>query len=112
FVTGGGKGVGRRICLDLAAEGVAVAVNDIFEERANAVAAEIQAAGGRAFAAVADITNQEEVNAVVTAAATALGPIDILVNNAGVLVERREKGGAAPLFVDTEAEGLKRIVDL
>ncbi len=112
FVTGGGQGVGRRICIDLAAEGVKVAVNDLFAERANAVAAEIEAAGGRAFAAVADITQPAAVEAAVAAAQEALGPIDILVNNAGVLVERREKGGAAPLFVDTTVDGWERIVDL
>ena len=112
FVTGGGQGVGRRICIDLAAEGVKVAVNDLFAERANAVAAEIEAAGGRAFAAVADITQQAAVEAAVAAAQEALGPIDILVNNAGVLVGRREKGGAAPLFVDTTVDGWERIVDL
>jgi len=112
FVTGGGQGVGRRICLDLAAEGVAVAVNDLFEERAHAVAREIEAAGGRAFAAVADITKQAEVEAAVAGTQQALGPVDILVNNAGVLVERREKGGAAPLFVETTVEGWQRIVDL
>ncbi|MDM0025255.1 SDR family NAD(P)-dependent oxidoreductase [Variovorax saccharolyticus] len=112
FVTGGGQGVGRRICLDLAAEGVRVAVNDLFAERAQAVVAEIEAAGGRAFAAVADITQQEEVEAAVARTGQALGPVDILVNNAGVLVERREKGGAAPLFVDTTAEGWDRIIGL
>lgn len=112
FVTGGGQGVGRRICLDLAGEGVAVAVNDLFEERAHAVVREIEAAGGRAFAAVADITRQADVEAAVAAAHEALGPIDILVNNAGVLVERREKGGTAPFFLETAAEGWQRIVDL
>jgi len=112
FVTGGGQGVGRRICLDLAAEGVKVAVNDLFAERANAVVAEIEAAGGRAFAAVADITRQDAVQAAVAQVQEVLGPIDILVNNAGVLVERREKGGAAPLFLDTTTEGWQRIIDL
>jgi len=112
FVTGGGQGVGRRICLDLAAEGVRVGVNDIFAERAHAVVREIEAAGGRAHAAVADITRADEVQAAMAATQEALGPIDILVNNAGVLVERREKGGAAPLFVDTDPEGWQRIVDL
>lgn len=112
FVTGGGQGVGRRICLDLAAEGAWVAVNDIFGDRAKAVVDEITAAGGRAFAAVADITVEAEVNAVIAAAQEALGPIDILVNNAGVLVERREQGGMAPTFLDTDSAGWKRIVDL
>ncbi|MGO4391214.1 SDR family NAD(P)-dependent oxidoreductase [Variovorax sp. M-6] len=112
FVTGGGQGVGRRICLDLAAEGAKVAVNDLFAERARAVVAEIEAAGGSAFAAVADITKEDEVEAAVARAEQALGAIDILVNNAGVLVERREKGGAAPLFLDTSHEGWDRIIGL
>ncbi|WP_422648600.1 Short-chain dehydrogenase [Cupriavidus sp. H18C1] len=112
FVTGGGQGVGRRICLDLAAEGASVAVNDLFAERAQAVVAEIEAAGGRGFAAVADITREDDINAAIAAAQEALGPIDILVNNAGVLVERREKGGAAPLFIDTTPDAWERIVAL
>ncbi|MBY4947937.1 SDR family NAD(P)-dependent oxidoreductase [Cupriavidus respiraculi] len=112
FVTGGGQGVGRRICLDLAAEGARVAVNDLFPTRAQAVVAEIEAAGGQAFAAVADITREAEVNAAIAAAEQALGPIDILVNNAGVLVERREKGGAAPMFVETTPDAWERIVAL
>ncbi|ABM59580.1 SDR family NAD(P)-dependent oxidoreductase [Verminephrobacter eiseniae] len=112
FVTGAGQGVGRRICLDLAAEGVRVAVNDLFEERARTVVREIEAIGGQAHAAVADITQEQQVHAAIAAAEQALGPIDILVNNAGVLVERREKGGPAPLFVETDSEGWKRIVDL
>jgi 2-hydroxycyclohexanecarboxyl-CoA dehydrogenase len=61
LVTGGGQGVGRQICIELAAEGARVIVNDLFAERAEAVAAEIAAAGGQALAAPADITRAEEV---------------------------------------------------
>ena len=46
LVTGGGQGVGRQICIELAAEGARVIVNDLVAERAEAVAAEITAAGG------------------------------------------------------------------
>lgn len=112
FVTGAGQGVGRRVALDLAAEGARVAVNDLFAERAQAVVDEIVAMGGKAHAAAADITEKDQVDAAVARAAEALGPIDILVNNAGVLVERREKGGAAPLFLDTDTEGWERIIAL
>jgi len=68
FVTGGGQGVGRRICLQLAEEGCKVAVNDYFAERAEAVVAEIRAAGGEAYAAVADITDKSAVDAGIAGA--------------------------------------------
>lgn len=112
FITGGGQGVGRRIALTLAEEGAKVAVNDYFEERAEAVAAEIRAAGGQAVAAPADITDKALIDAAIQRAVQALGPIDILVNNAGVTVERRAKGGMAPLFVETGAEDWEKILAL
>jgi len=112
FVTGAGQGVGRRIALSLAAEGCKVAVNDYFEERARAVVQEIEHQGGKAFAAVADITVKSSIDAAIEAAVSHLGPIDILVNNAGVTIERREKGGMAPLFLETSPEDWKKIIDL
>jgi 2-hydroxycyclohexanecarboxyl-CoA dehydrogenase len=112
LVTGGGQGVGRRIALQLAEEGCSVAVNDYFAERAEAVVAEIRAAGGRAFAAVADITDKAAIDRAIAEAVTALGPIDILVNNAGVTVERREKGGMAPTFLETGPDDWEKILAL
>jgi 2-hydroxycyclohexanecarboxyl-CoA dehydrogenase len=112
LVTGGGQGVGRRICIDLAAEGAHVLVNDLFAERAEAVAKEITAAGGTARAAVADITNEAAVDAMVAAGIEAFGAIDILVNNAGIIPERREKGGMPPTFLKTVSPDWKKIVDL
>lgn len=112
FITGAGQGVGRRIALQLAEEGCGVAVNDYFRERAEAVVAEIVAAGGRAFAAPADITDKASVDAAIDAAAQALGPVDILVNNAGVTVERRAQGGMAPMFVETTPEDWQKIIEL
>ena len=112
FITGAGQGVGRRIALQLAEEGCQVAVNDFFAERAAAVVAEITGAGGRAFAAAADITDRAQVESAFDTAAAALGPIDILVNNAGVTVERRAKGGMAPTFVETAPEDWEKIIAL
>lgn len=112
FITGAGQGVGRRIALALAQEGCRVAVNDFYAARAQAVVAEVCAAGGQAFAAAADITDKAQIDAAIDAAAQALGPIDILVNNAGVTVERRAKGGMAPLFVETAPEDWSRILEL
>ncbi|MSO79462.1 MAG: SDR family oxidoreductase [Acidimicrobiia bacterium] len=84
LVTGGGRGIGRGIATALAAEGAAVAVNDLHRDRADEVASEIVAAGGRAASAIADVTDLAAVRAMVSDAETTLGPIDVLVNNAGV----------------------------
>src|SRR5205823_3563254 len=63
LVTGSGRNIGRAIALDLAAAGAAVVVNARRnEEEANAVVAAIEAAGGRAFAIVADVTNEAAVD--------------------------------------------------
>jgi 3-oxoacyl-[acyl-carrier protein] reductase len=97
LVTGAGQGVGRRIAMELAAEGCKVVVNDFFAERAEAVALEIRAAGHEALAAQADICNAEQVTAMFVRARAAFGPVDILVNNAGVPPALRE-GGERPLF--------------
>jgi len=112
FVTGGGQGVGRRICLQLAEEGCKVGVNDYFAERAESVVAEIRAAGGQAFAAVADITDKAAIDAAIARTVAALGPIDILVNNAGVTIERREKGGMAPTFLETGPQDWEKVLAL
>jgi NAD(P)-dependent dehydrogenase (short-subunit alcohol dehydrogenase family) len=112
LVTGGGQGVGRAICRELAAEGARVAVNDLFPDRAEAVAKEIVAAGGEAIAAPGDITKPEAVAGFVAGVREAFGPIAILVNNAGVTPERRAKGGMPPLFIDTPEREMHQTVEL
>ena len=84
LVTGAGQNVGAGIARALAARGAAVAVNDLHAERAERVAKEIEAAGGRAIAAPFDVTQQESVQAGIAAVASQLAPVDVLVNNAGV----------------------------
>ena len=82
-VTGGAGGIGAAICRRFAAEGAAVAVFDINLQAAGEVAAQIQAAGGRARAVAVDLTSQDSVNQAVAQAENQLGAIDLLVNNAG-----------------------------
>jgi NAD(P)-dependent dehydrogenase (short-subunit alcohol dehydrogenase family) len=84
-VTGGGSGIGRGIALGLGAEGMTVAVADLQQSNAEAVASEIESAGGRALAIGVDVTS---VEALATAAkeivARARG-VNLLCANAGVL---------------------------
>jgi 7-alpha-hydroxysteroid dehydrogenase len=90
IVTGASRGLGRAIALALAAEGAAVAVagrtEAVWDDRLpgtiGETVADITAAGGRAVAVRADLTDREDVARLVAAARDALGPITILVNNA------------------------------
>jgi 2-hydroxycyclohexanecarboxyl-CoA dehydrogenase len=84
FVTGAGRGIERQICLTLAEEGVRVAANDLFQERADESAAEVLRAGGAAIGVAADVTQGEGVGAMVKRVIEEFGSLDILVNNAGI----------------------------
>ena len=84
MVTGAGAGVGRDIAFALADAGVAVAVNDLNIERAEAVAARIEAAGGNAIALGADISNRFAVANMIEQARDAFGSLHILVNAARI----------------------------
>ena len=82
-VTGGGSGIGLAISRRLAADGHAVAVLDLDEASAAAAASDIAAAGGRAAGFRADVSDREQVFAVVDEIRQQLGPPGVLVNNAG-----------------------------
>ncbi|MGP8187622.1 MAG: SDR family NAD(P)-dependent oxidoreductase [Terracidiphilus sp.] len=85
LVTGASKGIGAAIARELAARGAAVAVNySSSKTGADKVVADIKAAGGKAIAVHADLSNPDAIGPFVQAVAGHLGPIDILVNNAGV----------------------------
>jgi 3-oxoacyl-[acyl-carrier protein] reductase len=89
LVTGGASGIGRAIALAFAAEGARVAIADRApQEKIEAVVAEIQAAGGQAFAMRADVAEEAEVLALFKAIAGRFGGLDVLVNNAGILIEK------------------------
>jgi len=83
-VTGGGRGIGREIALELARAGADVAINYYVEpERAERTTADIEALGVRATAVVGDIGNAADVQRMVDEVLTRFGRLDILVNNAG-----------------------------
>ncbi len=85
IVTGGSRGIGRAVCLELAAGGANVvfcyAGNDA---AAHKTAQDVEAAGGRALALRCDVSDAAQVDALVSAAGERFGRIDILVNNAGI----------------------------
>src|SRR5690242_1283795 len=83
LVTGGGRGIGRAIALELAREGAAVAVAARTVVQIEAVAAEIVAGGGRALAVSTDVCDPDQIARMVERVQTALGPLEVLVNNAG-----------------------------
>ncbi|GMV85226.1 MAG: beta-ketoacyl-ACP reductase [Dehalococcoidia bacterium] len=85
LVTGGSRGIGRAICLELARRGARVAVNyNSNAALAEEVVAGIVAGGGEAFAVQGDVAEAEDAAAMVKATADRFGSLDILVNNAGI----------------------------
>jgi len=87
-VTGSGGGLGRAHALYLASKGAKVVVNDLSQPAADAVAAEIRAAGGDALAFAASVTDEARIAAMVAETVDRWGRIDILVNNAGILRDK------------------------
>jgi 3-oxoacyl-[acyl-carrier protein] reductase len=93
IVTGAGRNIGRGIALALADGGAAVVVNARSNmQEAQAVAGEIERAGGKALAVTADVADANAVSKMIEAAAKQFGSIDILVNNAAVRVEQAFEG--------------------
>ena len=84
IVTGAARGIGAATALRLAEDGFAVAVLDLDESAAKGTVEAIEAAGGRALAVGADVSEAEQVQAAVDRIAAELGPPVVLVNNAGV----------------------------
>lgn len=88
-ITGAGRNIGRAMALDLARAGAAILVNVRSNKaEAEAVAREIEAAGGKALVHVGDVADPKAVAAMAEAAVMRFGRIDILINNAAL---RREK---------------------
>jgi len=83
-VTGGAIGIGRAVALRLAEAGASVMIADIDREAGAKTAEEIEAAGGKAQAMVADASSAADARKMMQAAVEAFGRLDILVNNAGI----------------------------
>jgi NAD(P)-dependent dehydrogenase (short-subunit alcohol dehydrogenase family) len=113
IVTGGGNGLGREHCRQLAARGAKVVVNDLGGSvdgsggsisAAEAVAQEIRDGGGEAMGNGADITKLDQVEAMVAEAKAKWGRVDILINNAGILRDKT--------FAKMTMDDFRKVVDV
>jgi 3-oxoacyl-[acyl-carrier protein] reductase len=85
-VTGGGRGIGRAICVAFAKEGADVIVNDVIgDQRTIEVVQMIEKVGRKAVGVIGNVAVKEDAGRIIQSAIEHLGRIDILVNNAGVI---------------------------
>jgi NAD(P)-dependent dehydrogenase (short-subunit alcohol dehydrogenase family) len=108
-ITGSGAGIGRDFALAFAAQGAQVVVNDLARDgegraAADAVVAQIKAAGGSAVAAVESVAEWDSAHRIVQAALDTFGRIDCVINNAGVTRDR--------MFFNMSQEEWKTVVDV
>ncbi|WP_458780454.1 SDR family oxidoreductase [Arthrobacter sp. D3-16] len=100
LITGGGRGLGRRMALKAAQRGARVLIWDLSAEGGKGVREEIRAAGGSADAHTVNVADKDAVQA----AAAAAGPVDVLINNAGVVSGHR--------LLDAADEDIERTFDV
>jgi NAD(P)-dependent dehydrogenase (short-subunit alcohol dehydrogenase family) len=103
IVTGGGRGIGRAICLSLAREGANIVIVARTEREIRETARLVEKEGRRALAVKTDIRKEEEVINMVSEAMNAFGRIDILVNDAGVAYRK--------YLVETSTEEYNEVMD-
>ena len=103
-ITGGGGGIGRAIALAYASVGANVVIGDIVVERCNETAERVRELGRQALAVPTDVTNTDQVRALIESASNHFGRLDILVNNAG---------GVKPTsFLDQSERSWRKHIDL
>ena len=109
IVTGGSRGIGRAIALDFAKSGANVVVNyNRNAEKADEVVKEIEALGPKGLAVQCNVSNQEDVDALLKATVDTFGTVDFLVNNAGITKDTlilRMKENDWDAVVDTNLKG-------
>ena len=104
-ITGSGSGLGREGALMFAAEGAMVFTSDLVPGRAQAVAKEVEAAGGKAIGIDADVREEADIERLVSSAVAEFGRIDVMWANAGI----PEPGFGMKGFIDSELEDWNNI---
>ena len=104
LVTGASYGIGFAIATAFAQAGAVVCFNDITQEKVDTGLAAYKAAGIDAFGYVCDVTDEHQVNAMVSKINREAGIIDILVNNAGIIVRKP--------MLDMEPEEFRKVIDV
>ena len=110
LVTGAGSGIGRASAHAVAREGGAVTVADIKLAGAQETVDAITQAGGKAVAVEVDVTDEDQVDAMVTAAENAFGPLDCAFNNAGIARGRDWAPGT--LTAQTSLQAWQDVLDV
>lgn len=107
LVTGASRGIGAAIARRLAGDGHAVAINYASNQaEAQQVVDDITAAGGRAFAVQADVSDPEAARRMFDTVEAQLGPVTVLINNAGVMPSR------LPRLADTDDATFDRLLSI
>ena len=102
IVTGAGSGIGQAIAMGLAREGARVACADIRDERAQATAERIRAAGGETLGVAVDVSERQQVEAMLARTLDQFGDVDVLVSAAGISARDR--------FLDVTDEDWDRVL--
>jgi 3-oxoacyl-[acyl-carrier protein] reductase len=104
IITGGSNGLGKATALLFSREGANVVVADMDENAGIKVIDEIKNSGGRGLFLKVNVSNQEEVNQLVSAALKEFGKLHILINNAGIVSDAR--------LVKMELEQWQKVIDV
>jgi NAD(P)-dependent dehydrogenase (short-subunit alcohol dehydrogenase family) len=104
IVTGGGRGLGRAYCRELAARGASVVVNDISPVHAEETATEVQRLGGQAHVSVDSVAERDGARRIVEDAVGRFGGVDAVVSNAGYMLNA--------MFPDQTTEMLEAMLDV